>query len=437
MPGLHPYESDDARTPLGRAYCARHGDPLYRLPLAGCGVLDAISERAGRSPTLAALRDELTGLLAAPEAAGAAFQERFNAAYKEARRLACPLWSALLVEHHKVADVSTDYILTSFDPAVLFALEEEAPDDAVVDGFVRAMLARLAGAGAFVDQTAWRQTFEVYSEALAYRLLRDAGKDRIKVERIPETKDPTPDFRCTLMTEEAPRVFYVEVKTLDIVHADQRHPEMLDEGMLARDQAEKQVAAGNRVGMGLGVIAPYRKFKKDPDYDPRSVRMTVERLIEKCRQSFKSSQFGLGPTFALANLLRMPLHDHGDRPLAPFAYTNEPGHGGACVSGALWNICFGEIGDPIHRWPEFEGAGTIDGRLQREGLLVGDDPLPSPGVIFLRRESGDYRLDAVVDGYWDDKAGWSTSATTEAAAILCRAFNDSRNANAHLLSNPL
>ena len=59
--------------------------------------------------------------------------------------------------------------------------------------------------------------------------------------------------------------------------------------------------------------------------------------------SFKSSQFQLGRTFALATLLRMPIHDHGARPLAPVAYHDR--NGGACVSGA----CFGEIGDPIYR----------------------------------------------------------------------------------------
>ncbi|MFZ1964137.1 MAG: hypothetical protein WAU78_11855 [Roseiarcus sp.] len=438
MSGLHPYQTNDVRTPLGRAFCDHDavycGHPLYRLPLAECGVLDAIAARAGRDPRLAALRDELAGLLAAPNDAGAAFRDRFSAAYEEASRMACPLWAALLTENHKIAGVSTDYTLTRFDPDVLFALEEEAPGDPVVAGFVKAMLARLAGAGAFVDQTAWRQTFEVYSEALVYRLLRDAGKGRIQVERIPEGEDPTPDFRCTLLTEDAPRRFYIEVKTLDIVHADQRHAEMLDDGMLLRDQVEKRAAAGSRVAIASGEIAPYRKLGTDPGYDPRSLRMSIERLVAKCRQSFKPSQFQLGPTFALASLLRMPLHDHGERPLAPFAY--DPARGGACVSGALWNVCLGAVGDPIHRWPEFEGAGTIDGRLQCEGILVGAERLPSPGVIFLRRDREGYRLDAVVDGYWSDGAGWSTSATTEAADILCQAFNDTRNANAHRLSNP-
>ena len=186
--------------------------------------------------------------------------------------------------------------------------------------------------------------------------------------------------------------------------------------------------------MALGEVAPYRKFGDDPDYDWRSVRMSIERLIDKCRQSFKSSQFQLGPTFALVSLLRMPIHDHGVRPLAPFAYCSL--NGGACVSGSLWNICFGEIGDPIHRTPEFEGKGTCDGRLKREGMLVGNERLNSPGIIFLRKEHERCRLDGIIDAYWRVEGQWSTNDTVDVVTILCQKFNDKNNSNAFLLSNP-
>jgi hypothetical protein len=162
--------------------------------------------------------------------------------------------------------------------------------------------------------------------------------------------------------------------------------------------------------------------------------MSIERLIEKCRQNFKSPQFALGPTFALASLLRMPIGDHGLRPLAPFAYDDL--NGGACVIGALWNVCFGRVGDPIHRSPEFEGKGTFNGRLRSEGILVGDDRLDSPGVLFLCHEDGDYRLDGVIDAYWRREGAWSTNDTVDVVLILCGAFNDEKNSNAYRLSNP-
>jgi len=433
----NPYDDISGRTVLGRAFLAHQArfrrDAALSLPAVSTGVLDAVSSRSDRGAEIARSRDEMAALLADPQAAGDAFRARFMASYETARAAACPLWTALLREHHKLSGVSSDYTLTHFDQSALYALEEEAPSDSVVERFVEQMLDRLAKAGDFVDQKAWRQAFEIYSEAIAYRLLRNAGGDRIAVERMPEEDSSTPDFKCTLAGD-PPRTFWVEVKTLDVVHADQRHPEMLDEGMLARDRLDRQVASGKRVAMTMGEIAPFRKFGADPDYDWRAGRMSIERLIDKCRQNFKAQQFALGPTFALASLLRMPIGDHGLRPLAPFAYSDL--NGGACVSGALWNVCFGHMGDPIHRSPEFEGKGTFNGRLGREGILVGDQRLDSPGVLFLRHEDGDYRLDGLIDAYWRMEDRWSTNDTVHAVSTLCRAFNDEKNSKACRLSNP-
>jgi len=433
----NPYDDISGRTVLGRALVAHHArfarDAALSLPSACPGVLDAVSMRSDRDIAIAQSRDEMAALLADPRAAGNAFRARFLANYEMARAAACPLWTAILRQHHKLSRVSSDYTLTHFDPTALYALEEEAPSDGVIGYFVEKMLDRLARAGDFVDQTAWRQAFETYSEAVVYRLLRDAGRGRIAVERMPEEDGSTPDFQCTLASD-PPRTFYVEVKTLDIVHADQRHPEMLDEGILVRDSLDKQLASGKRFAMTTREIAPYQKFCGDPDYDWRAGRMSIGRLTGKCRQNFKSKQFALGPTFALASLLRMPIGDIGLRPLAPFAYCDL--NGGACVSGALWNVCFGRVGDPIHRSPEFEGKGTFDGRLEREGILVGDQRLDSPGVLFLRHEDGDYRLDGLIDAYWRMEGRWSTNDTVDVVDVLCRAFNDERNSNAYRLSNP-
>ena len=295
--------------------------------------------------------------------------------------------------------------------------------DGAIGYFVEKALDRLARAGDFVDQTAWRQAFEIYSEAVVYRLLRDAGAGRITVERMPEDNGATPDLKC-LHSGDPPRTFYVEVKTLDVVHADQRHPEMLDEGILVRDRLDKQVASGKHIAMTTSEIARYRRFGGDPDYDWRAGRISIERRSQKFRQNFKPKQFALGPTFALASLLRMPIGDRGLRPLAPFAHRDL--NGGACVSGELWTVCFGSVGDPIHRSPEFEGKGTFDGRLKSDGILVGDDRLDSPGVLFLRHEDGHYRLDGIIDACWSREGAWSTNNTETVVWILCGAVHARR-----------
>ncbi len=433
----NPYEDTAGRTDLGRAFLAhqasfRH-DVALSLPGVCSGVLDAIESRSEGAVEVARCRGEMAALLADPKSAGDAFRARFMAGYEAARAAACPLWTAIVRERRKLHGVSSDYTLWHFDPSALHALEEEALSDSAIGYFVKKMLDRLAQADG-VDQTAWRQAFEAYSEAVAYRLLRNNGGEHIKVERMPEADGSTPDFKCTLASD-PPGTFYVEVKTLDIVNADQRHPEMLDDGMLVQDDIDRQVAAGKRIAMATGEVAPYRKFGDDPDYDWRAGKMSIERLIDKCRQNFKAKQFALGPTFGLASLLRMPIGDGGLRPLAPFAYDGL--NGGACVSGELWNVCFGMPGDPIHRTPEFEGKGSLDGRLEREGILVGSGRIDSPGVLFLRHEDGECRLDGLIDPYWPNEWAWSSNHTEDVVWTLCRAYNDAKNSNAYLLSNPV
>jgi hypothetical protein len=439
MTDPHPYATVNHRTALGAAL-AKHilrfrTDRHYRLGEPEIGTLDTIWSRRARNPQIVLECRAMSLMLANPcRNRRSRFRARFIAAYSRAFFLACPLWSRLIREFHKLSGTSWDYTLPLFDPHIVHALEEEAPSDPVIATFVRDIARRLDASGAYVDTKAYRQAFDTYSEALVYRMLKAAGAGTIRVDRMPETDDSTPDFECTLLCLDPPRTFYIEVKTPDILHADQRHAELLDEGMLAQDALDKQVAAGKQVAIGMREVAPYRKYLKNREYDWRSVRMTIDRLIEKSRQAFKPSQFQLGPTFALVSLLRLSLHDHGDRPLAPFAYS--PYGGGACVSGALWNVCFGHAGDPIHRSPEFEGAGTVDGRLAREGVLVGYERLPGPGVLFLRNERDGYRLDGLYDEYWVSGDGWSNIQTEEVLFALCRRFNNSKNTNAHILTMP-
>jgi hypothetical protein len=132
----------------------------------------------------------------------------------------------------------------------------------------------------------------------------------------------------------------------------------------------------------------------------------------------------------LANVLRLPLPGQGTGTLAPYFYDDL--NGGSCVSGVLWHIAFGEFGAPIHRWPEFEGTGTLDGNLQRAGLLV--DPAvasPAPGLIVLHFDRGAYRLDGFYDSHWKDLThGWSDIEVTSVLHAICNDYNDKENSSA-------
>lgn len=381
------------------------------------------------------LTDAMLSLLADPVSAADQFRPRFMELYDQAGRQAYPLAWSLLDEHHAINDITRDYTLGCFDFGMVRMMEDEALSSYSMRTFVDDMMRKLRAATNQPRHEVFRQIFDVYSEALVYRLLSERGAGRLSIEKIPESKIPGPDFECKLVTEcnGAERVleFYVEVKTLDIVDAPQRLPEMLDEGMDVQIELERQQRAGKAVAIAFGEIAPHRHYGKGGGYDPWSVRQVVETLIEKAAQNFKSKQFQRGPTFALANLLRLPLPGQGASSLAPFFYDDR--HGGACISGALWHMAFGQLGAPVHRWPEFEGAGTTDGHLQRAGLLV--DPavsLPAAGLIALHYDKGDYRFDGLYDERWTDAAsGWSNIEVEIVVHALCSDYNDRDNGRAH------
>lgn len=440
-----PVCDESITTDLGAAFeqhvTTYRGNQQLALGYPETKWLHVMRNRAakGRDQKLQDLTEEMLRLLANPQSAGSDFKPRFMAAYEEAGRHAYPLAWLLLDEHHAIADITRDYTLGCFDFGMVRLMEDEAVGDQSMRTFVDDMLQKLRAATNKPRHQVFRQVFDVYSEALVYRLLRERGGGRLIIDKIPESKVSSPDFACKLVIEENGEEkvleFYIEVKALDIVDAPQRLPEMLDEGMEVQIEIERQQRAGERIAIASGEIAPHRRFGTDDRYDPRSIRQVIETLIDKAARNFKSTQFQRGPTFALANLLRLPLPGQGASALAPFFYDDLTG--GACISGVLWHMAFGQIGAPVHRWPAFEGAGTMDGELMRAGLLI--DPavnLPAAGLIALHYDKGAYRFDGLYDGHWTHAAaGWSDVEVEAVIHTLCGDYNDRRNTRANHYSH--
>jgi hypothetical protein len=370
-------------------------------------------------------------LLQAPTSQ-ADFQGQFMEAYEDALRHAYPLTRALIAEHHAQAGTTRDYTLACIDLGQVRAIEDEALTDHSLATFVRDMLARLQGRTKLPRHEILRQVFDVYSEALICRLLRERTGGRLRIVKIAETSVPGPDFACEMdvRRDGETRVlrFYIEVKSLDIVAATQRLAEMLDDAMDVQIELDRQVAQGHRIAMAEGEIAPHRPFGGGAGYDAWSVRVAIENVIQKAASNFKNAQFQRGPTFALANLLRLPIPGQGVGTLAP-SY-RDPRQGNAEISGALWNVAFGALGRPIQRAPEFEGADGADGHLTRGGLLV--DPavgLHTPGLIALHYDQGAYRFDGLYDAKWAvAEWDWTPAETVEVVRALCGDYNDGSNA---------
>jgi hypothetical protein len=376
-------------------------------------------------------------LLGDPRAAGADFVTQFIEVYNAARQRAYPLSWAIQTEMDEFSGITGDYTLQCLDRGMLQLMDDEALIDPTMKTFVDEMLKRLQAESPRPQHEIYPEVLEIYSEALVYRLLKEQGGGRLKIKKVPRDG---PDFECVLRygepgTGDRDLIFYIEVKTLDIVDPVQRLPQVLDEGLDTAIELERQQLAGGKVAIAEQVIAPYRKGDVDTAYDPRSPRLVIETLINKAGGNFKASQFKRGPTFALASLLRLPLPGQGSSTLAPFFYY--PGRGGACISGVLWHMAFGEIGAPVHRLPEFEGAGTSDGKLERAGLLV--DPaiqLAAAGLIVVHYDKGAYRFDGLYDAHWEDpENSWSNTETEIVLSVLCGRVNDRGNGSAHEYAN--
>lgn len=423
------------QTDLGIAFAshltAHRANPDLTLGAPEFEWLDVLRDRAFRTgdATLTTLTDTMLGLLANP-AAHPAFQSDFMAAYEAARRHAYPLTRALVDEHHRLVGLSRDYTLGCIDLGQVRLIEDEATANTSLKEFVRDMRAKLASTK-LARHEVLRQVFDVYAEALICRLLRERLGGRLRIAKIPESSVPGPDFECELdvVRQGRPETlrFYLEVKSLDIVAATQRLPEMMDDALDVQIELERQVNAGRRIAIAEGEIAPHQPFGTSSDYDPRSTRLAVENIVAKAAGNFKNAQFQRGPTFALANLLRLPIPGQGVGTLTK-AY-DDPRFGPG-LSGALWHIAFGQVGQQIVRPEEFEGAGDDDGVLRRSGLLV--DPavaLDTPGLIVVHWDHG-YRFDGFLDPAWTDGGSWGAADTEEVIRSLCGDYNDAVDSRA-------
>ena len=227
-------------------------------------------------------------------------------------------------------------------------------------------------------------------------------------------------------------MFYIEVKSLDVVSGEFRQREMMEDALDAKIDLEAQLNSGKRVAFATSDVAPYRGVGATAGYDWRSLITVVDTLRNKCRQAFKSSQFTLGPTFALALLDRLVLPG-GVNALAPYYY--EPIHGGACISGVLWHASYGKIGTPIFRICEFEGKPTFEGHLTSDGLFT--EPHQSfPAVGLITLDGHMERRVAYGVAAPNKSEGWSGDLTEEVLRVVCDAQNDRGNSFAYALSRP-
>jgi hypothetical protein len=115
------------------------------------------------------------------------FKSRFEQAHEGALRWPYPVTQALMDEHRLHSGVSRDYTLMGFDLGQVRAIEDDATIDQSMKVFARDMLEKLAAKTKLPRHEIYRSVFDVYSEALVCRLLRERGGGKLKVTKRSST----------------------------------------------------------------------------------------------------------------------------------------------------------------------------------------------------------------------------------------------------------
>ena len=127
------------------------------------------------------------------------------------------------------------------------------------------------------DAVAYSQFFEIYGEAITLQYLR--SRPGLQAGRVEESKVPgegRPDFVCKC---DGGEIFYVEVKSLDIVSGEFRHREMMNDALDVQIELEERRKKGGRVAFAEGTIDPYtRTLGETQGYDPRSLKRVIDTL---------------------------------------------------------------------------------------------------------------------------------------------------------------
>ena len=418
---------------LGRAYWAFYEHTLADLKpqflpwvdIADVEAVEAVARQTAGSEVSALHQKMLEKLQDLASNNTDVGREEFKGLYDQAVGLTLPATCAFLRHSHAIRAITSSHSLSAVDLNTLKSIDLLAHQDPTFRTFAKQLVAKLAKKTTEFDVIAYSQFFEIYGEAVTLQFLRDRG---LKTERVAEADTGRPDFQCEL---ESGKDFYIEVKSLDIVGGEFRHREMMEDALDVQIDLEAQLKSGERVAMAVSEISPYKGVGTTRSYDWRSLITVIDSLRSKCRQAFKSSQFTLGPTFALALLDRLVLPG-AVHALAPYYY--EPLHGGACISGVLWHAAYGKIGAPIFRICEFEGKPTLEGHLTSDGLFADTHQVfPGVGLITLDGRTGQrvaYGLAAA-----NKTEGWSFDLTEEVLRLICDAQNDHGNSFAHVLSH--
>jgi hypothetical protein len=292
---------------------------------------------------------------------------------------------------------------------------DQTPEAAYADQALRKLF---ANPNWVLDAQDLEAFFQLVGELQFWMLAKDRG---LELDRVPEADKPTPDFR---IHGPSPNLPQFEVKTLSVTGGWRSLAAMAEDSFKAQIELQKQVANGNRVAMTVHAVAPHGNM-------PCRLQQTTmcRHLIDKASGNIKEGQYVEAPTFLVLNLMLIDGHFNGNcdlRPIVP-SYPHE----WSVRTGALWTLGFGSVGQLVHGTPEYEGLPGVEGKLEREGVLVNPDHEKVAGVLLVMHQLGKepilygLRRDA-------DRQCWESTRpdlSTVFHALVAKDWNDDRDTN--------
>jgi len=270
--------------------------------------------------------------------------------------------------------IAANPILDSIEVAKVKAFENKAQTNNDYKRKLKVIENALVGLSYVYDKK-YQDIFNAYNELVVFELLTA----KVKANFINEIKgEKTPDYQIFLNQKE---FIFSDLKSLHFVDGNLNYIDIQEQGFKSKIGFEKEIK-NSKKGIHFSrdpiTVSPFRKGN---NLNHHNLNVIIEGLISKGINNYKSEQIkyqGINGLY-LIDVTQMFIRPEFEEGLPVY---NAKLYG-ELNSGILWNVAFGEIGDPTYNWIEFEGKPNIGKRLMKNGLLKDDNLKDLVAVAFI------------------------------------------------------
>ena len=273
------------------------------------------------------------------------------------------LYDVISNKRREIDGITDNPTLKVFDDDLCNILDDLAVKDPFVEDCINKAIKELELADVIDYSSHYRSAYGHYSEAVCYYMLQKKG---FTLKKIPESSAPTPDFEVNFTIKDwtgrdIPKSVFLEVKSLSFADGILQYQNAQRASLDMHIRIEESLKRGNRVGLGYYVVSPLGY--KNIDYTSG-----IEILIKKINQNIKEDQYHYEEgkdTILFVDLSQFAISFTMCECLPVYPDMNKK----CSVSGRLWMIAFGRMGERVYDCCEFPGKENLNRDLQQEGIL--------------------------------------------------------------------